>query len=82
MHSRISSSPAAALNHSKLLIRDMSGMPVLGVRQEAETVERGVSKTRRAQTDLIVPRTVQLTQQTPVVANHAVKKMSHGSLHW
>lgn len=62
----------------------MSGMPVLGgVRQEAgETVERGVSKTRRAQTDLIAPRTVQLTQQTPVVANHTVKKMSHGFLHW
>lgn len=51
-------------------------------RKLAKRLRGGVGKSRRARTDLIVPRTVQLTQQTPVVANHAVKKMSHGCLHW
>lgn len=31
----------------------------------------------KLQTDLIAPRTVQLTEQTPVVANHTVEKVSH-----
>lgn len=56
-----------------------------GVRQEAgEKVERGSVKQdmHKIQTDLIVPCTVQLTEQTPVVANHTVQKMSHGFLHW
>lgn len=92
MHSRNLLFYTAALNHCKLLICDMSGMPLLenpreqrGVRQEAgEKVERGSVKQdmHKIQTDLIVPRTVQLTEQTPVVANHTVQKMRHGFLHW
>lgn len=33
----------------------------------------------KLQTDLIAPRTVQLTEQTPVVADHTVEKVSHGA---
>lgn len=32
----------------------------------------------KMQTDLTGPRTVELTEQTPVVADHTVQKVSHG----
>lgn len=52
-------------------------------RKPAE-VERGSLKQdmHNIQTDLIVPCTVQLTEQTPVVADHTVKKVSHGLPRW
>lgn len=52
-----------------------------GSDRKSEKVERGGSLKQdmhKLQTDLIAPRTVQLTEQTPVVADHTVEKVSHG----
>lgn len=53
---------------------------VLHNSRKPEKVARGSLKQDRhkSQTDLTAPCTVELTEPTPVVANHAVEKVSHG----